>query len=332
MSEEKPIDEQLPEKAKPAGRRKSRSAFAPIMLIAAGVFFLLDNLGVVADLDWSAAFRFWPLLLIFIGLDVLVTQIRPPLGSALSALVALTAAGALGYLLLAGSPDSTLRALGMPPPPELKEESFAISSDSVESAAITLDLANMASDIGASRDGSLITGTIWTRTSLALEQDRDDGRLEVTVGERPGGFVFDPAAWTDEGGRSWRFQLSRGMPIDLHIDAGNAPTTADLSTLTLSELTIDAGNGSLRASLPGGDYEIQVDGGNGSIDLMLPAGVEARVEYDAGNGAVSAGGRLARVDGDSDEGVYETPGYEGAAERLSFNVDSGNGQVSISAP
>jgi hypothetical protein len=102
------------------GRRGSRSLFAPVVLIAAGVFFLLDNLGMVADLDWPAALRFWPLLLIFLGLNVLVTQLRPPLGSFLSLLVALAAVGVFGYLLLAGSPDSAMRTFGLPAPRGLR--------------------------------------------------------------------------------------------------------------------------------------------------------------------------------------------------------------------
>ena len=60
-------------------------------------------------------------------------------------------------------------------------------------------------------------------------------------------------------------------------------------------------------------------------------GVEARVEYDTGNGSLNVDGRFERVSGDRDEGVYETPGYE-AAGGLAIRLDSGNGSVTITTP
>lgn len=100
-----------------AWRRGSRSLFAPVVMIGAGVFFLLDNLGVIGGLNWQAAWSFWPLALILVGLNVLAVQLRPPLGSVLSALLGLAAVITFGYLLLHGSPDAWLRSLGWPEAP-----------------------------------------------------------------------------------------------------------------------------------------------------------------------------------------------------------------------
>lgn len=353
MSEDKPVEEKTIEE-KAAGRRTSRSLFAPVALIAAGVFFLLDNLGLVAGLDWPAALRFWPVLLIFLGLNVLVTQLRPPLGSFLSLLVALAAVGVFGYLLLAGSPDSAMRTLGLPAPREAQEESFAQGLMGAESAEITLDLSNYPTHIAAGPGNDLISGTIWSRTGLRLEPESEEGgrHVMVTVGERSGGFSLDPTNWDDEN-RAWTFALNPSVPIDLTIDGGNSSATADLSDLTLTGLVIDAGNGQIEAALPDGDYDIgldggngtltvtlpeagkraiEIDGGNGSIKLIAPAGVPMRVEYDTGNGSVSVDDRFERVSGDEEEGVYETADYDAAAGGILMEIDSGNGGVSIVAP
>jgi hypothetical protein len=346
MSDEKPIPE-LP--AKP--ERGSRSLFAPIVLIAAGVFFLLDNLGMVDTLNWQAALRFWPLLLIFIGLNVLVVQARPPLGSFLSLLVALLAVGVFGYLLLSGSPDAAMQRLGLPAPRQLEDESFAVPADGVASAEITVELSNYPAEIGAGEAGWLAAGTIWTRNGLALDRSDDDGRAEINIGENSGGFTFNPADWVGDD-HTWTIALAPDLPIDLLIDSGNGSTTADLSELSLSELQIEASNGSVNADLPDGDYDvrldggngtltialpasgarqIEVDGGNGTIELLTPAGVPMRVEYDTGNGSVEVDGRFERVSGDADEGVYETAGYSDDNGSLMI-IESGNGTVSITTP
>lgn len=358
MSTEKPVSEETEtekagdEKTSPV-RRGSRSAFAPIVLIALGVFFLLENLGVVNDLNWPAAWRFWPLALIFLGLNVLVVQLRRPVGTILSALVALGFVATFGYLLLSDSTGSVWRSLGLPAPRAVQEESFNLTPGAAETAAITLHLANYPSRIAAGNGDDLIAGSIWTRSGLDIQPNSDsDDHFEVSVGELPGGFVFDPGDWAASEDRTWEFYLSPDLPIDLHIDAGNAGVSAELAGLALSNLVIDAANGGLSASLPEGDYDIQLDGGNGGIDLslpegprrvgvdggnggitlLLPAGTPARVEYKTGNGGMDVDGRFERVAGDNDEGVYETDNFDGTAGGVVFVVNTGNGQVNIDAP
>ncbi len=68
-------------------RRHYRGGFVwPIILIGAGIVFLLNNLGLVDWGVWLTLLRLWPVLLIAIGLDLLVGR-RFPLGSLLLALL-----------------------------------------------------------------------------------------------------------------------------------------------------------------------------------------------------------------------------------------------------
>ena len=333
-----------------------RSLFAPLAMIAIGVLFLLDNLNVIGPLNWAAALRFWPLALIFLGLNVLAVQFRRPLGTVLSLLVTAAALAVFGFLLLRGSPDDTLRGLGLPVgSAELRQETFALPADGVASAEIELHLANLPATIGPLTDGGLIAGTIWTAGELALDQASDAGghvALEVGSQSDPSTWL-DPRTWGNEPGRRWTIDLSPDVPLDLAINGSNGQTTAALDELTLTALTLNSSNGSVQATLPDGDYNINVDSGNGSVTLTLPGagqqamrldsgngravlalpeGVEARVEYDLGNGRLSVDERFTQVSGDRDEGVYETAGYDAAAEGIAVRIDSGNGSVTISAP
>lgn len=331
---EKKIEEAGATPVDPA-EKGSRSLFAPLAMILIGLLFLLDNLNVLPPLNWGAALRFWPLALIFLGLNVLVVQFRRPLGTVLSLLVTAAALATFGYLLLSDAPEARLRGLGLPvmDTPELREETFALGAEGVTSSEITLHLGNFPTTIGPLGDGGLMAGSVWTRGELVVEPESDDdGRLEVKVSvrENPGDW-FDPRTWSQGVARQWAIDLSPSVPLALHIDAGNGATTAALDELNLTTLTIDSGNGALEATLPDGEYEIGVDSGNGSVRLQLPEGVEARVEYDTGNGSLTVDGRFERVSGDRDEGVYETPGYA-AAGGLAIRLDSGNGSVTITTP
>ncbi len=330
--EEKKLDESGAPPAVPV-QKDGRSLFAPLALITLGVLFLLDNLNVIGPLNWGAALRFWPLALIFLGLNVLAVQFRRPLGTVFSLLVTVAALAVFGYLLVSGAPDDTLRGLGLPVAdvPELREETFALGAEGVTSAEITLHLGNFPTTIGALNDDGLIAGSVWTRGAVQMEPERHgDGHIELEVGvrENPGDW-FDPRTWQGGEGREWMIDLSPTVPLDLHIDAGNGAATATLDGLNLTALTIDSGNGAVQATLPDGDYDVGVDSGNGSVALSLPAGVEARVEYDSGNGSVSVPERFERVSGDRDDGVYETPGYDERAGGITMRLDSGNGSVTI---
>lgn len=337
MSEQEPIHDKVGDeavvvdKAAKEGRpgHGSRSAFAPIVLIAAGVFFLLYNLGVVGELNWAAAWQFWPLALIFLGVNVLVVQFPRPLGTLLSALVGLAAVGVFGWLLLFGAPGR-LQSFGLAGAPELRAEPVSVPTGAAERAAVTLNLSNMSSRITAGDGGDLIAGTIWTRTGVALESSGDTAaNAVVSIGEQAGGFALNPAAWISDGGHTWEFSLTPDLPLDLTLDGGNGAITADLSGLTLSALAVDSGNGAATVTLPAGDYEATIDSGNGAVTVVLPAGVAARVEYNTGNGRVRVDDRFDRLSGDNDDGVYQTADYDTAAARVLLVVDTGNGSVTV---
>jgi hypothetical protein len=50
--------------------RRSNSLFGPIVLIAIGLFFLFNRFNILTDLYWLDVLRLWPLLLIFLGLNL----------------------------------------------------------------------------------------------------------------------------------------------------------------------------------------------------------------------------------------------------------------------
>jgi hypothetical protein len=332
---EKKIDETDATPANPVTKR-GRSLLAPLAMITIGLLFLLDNLNVIGPLNWGAALRFWPLALIFAGLNVLAVQFRRPLGTVLSLLVTAAALAVFGYLLLRGSPEDTLRGLGLPvaDAPALRQETFAQSEEGVTAAEITLHLGNFPTAIGPLNGGGLIAGSVWTRGEVQLDTERtDDGRVELEAGvrENPAGW-FDPRTWGGGENRQWAIDLSPTVPLDLRLDTGNGATTAALDELNLTALTLDSGNGAVEATLPDGDYDIRVDSGNGRVVLHLPASVEARVEYDTGNGSLNVDEHFERVSGDADEGVYETAGYDASAESISIHLDGGNGSVTITTP
>jgi hypothetical protein len=355
MSEQKLVDEKwVGHKVKQ--RPRGRSLFAPIALIAAGTFFLLANVNLVPQPNWGYALSFWPLLLIFLGLDILVSQAPAPGGTFLSLLVSLAAVGVFGYLLFAGADNATTRALGVNSAAvDLQEIPFSVPAGSAESAEIEIDLSNYATTITPLTGGpAIVDGTIWTRSGLALDSETEGAQAIVRVGEESGGWSFNPATWfAPQSDAGWQIRISDRLPVALRLNAGNGSVSADLAALNLTSLRLDGGNGRISAALPDGAYDgridgsngslqvtlpgdgrqdFTIDGGNGSMTLLLPEGVAARIDYDKGNGSITVDERFERIEGDGDKGAYETAGYSATGDGIHIQVDTGNGSLRIAQP
>ena len=53
-----------------------RGVFWPLLLIALGLIFLLQNFGYISGVSWRAVASLWPLLLVLIGLDIAFARLR----------------------------------------------------------------------------------------------------------------------------------------------------------------------------------------------------------------------------------------------------------------
>jgi hypothetical protein len=352
MSEEKTSETTLQE-PRPS---HSRSVFAPIILIAAGVFFLLDNLSLLPALNWSLVLRFWPLFLVFVGLNILVVQVRPPAGTFLSLLTALLTVGVFGALLLSNPANQIFDRFGITlPSTDIITEPFEVGAEGVTAAEIQMDFSNYPSVIASSSgEDHLVSGIIRSASGLDLDSEMNrNGQATVRLGEKAmTTFSMDPMRFAGSE-NNWEIYLNRQTPTDLMLDVSNGYVNSQLADLNLTHLVMNGGNGTLEAALPAGNYDIKVDGGNGRIEvtlptagrqamevdggngritLTLPASMEARVQFNKGRGNIDVDSRFRLISGDRDRGVYQTGDYENAPDRILILLDSGNGRVSIQEP
>ena len=89
-------------------KRRRVSLVGPVILIGLGVVFLLNNMGLLAWSAWEVIFRLWPILLIALGLEIILSRL-----SAWGSLVALvlTVAILAGMLWLPGPDIGTGQAV-----------------------------------------------------------------------------------------------------------------------------------------------------------------------------------------------------------------------------
>ncbi|MCA9944502.1 MAG: hypothetical protein KC449_13530 [Anaerolineales bacterium] len=335
-------------------RKNGRSLFGPIFLIGLGVYFLLRNLGIVSELNWGVALQLWPLLLIFLGLNIIVQQVRRPFGTALSGLVGLTAVMVFGAVLFFGLELPFLSRFNLQNTVEFRQETVAVSADGVETAVVSLDIGSQGADVsGLDSSRNVLEGTLSVAGELDLRQRTQGSEAVISLGENSTNLWW--GNWiTNEQQPPWQIGLSRTVPLDLTVDVGSGQTDLALGSLLLSDLVVDFGSGAVNLQLPGGDYDIRldggsgklvttlpqngrhelvVDGGSGAMNFFLPPNMEARIELDGGSGRVSLDDRFEQISGDDGDGVWQTPNYDSDnANSILFFIDGSSGAISVEQP
>jgi hypothetical protein len=319
-----------------------RNLFWPIVLIGAGLIFLLGNLGIVQPANLSILARFWPVILILIGLDILFGRRSSWVG----ALLGLFVVGIMLLVAVAGP------ALGLPAGPEVKVEQFNAPLEQATSAQVFLDLSSERADVHGLNTSNLIEATIGHMGEIDFQVE---GTQQKTVRLQPQdvvNFGFTLPLNTQQ--LRWDIGLTSAIPLDLTVDGGSGGAGMDLSSLRLAGLSVNSGSGSSSLQLPvsDGPYTVDIDAGSGHMEVVFPAEAEITLILEGGSGGVTLdlpdtaavrlevddsgsggvrvpGGWVRLSGGDGDEGVYQTTGYDQAAHKITIRVDGGSGGVRL---
>ena len=266
-----PFDERAERRAARRDRpRGSSGALFAVALIVLGGAALMTNMG-IAHVNWLEAARYWPVLLILFGLDMMIGR-RTLLGSSVMAVV--TVAALLGVFWLAGrapaeaTPPSFNLFGGAQPATGTIEKQLG----GAKKLKVEVHLTDMALNLGAldaGNDGLAAQGTWQTRPGLEPETtytvDGDTGLLTIrqpdSVGLQP--FVFESRM---------KLSLPPNIPIDLTVQSSLGSVTLDLSSLQATALDASADSGSLTVTLPdaGEMQTVKVHGNLGSVTLKAP--------------------------------------------------------------
>ena len=307
-------------------RPRSRSLFWPILLIALGVLFLLNNLGVVAWGTWNLVWRLWPLVLVAVGLDLLIGG-RSALGAILSALVALALVAliAAGVFFADQLPFLDRYAVSG----EWQTSHVEHHLDDYQAADVYIDWSSPPGRIYAlETDQFLIEGDLTYLGELVFDVDDRGGRADLTLDSRWTG------SWSSFGpGRdgNWEIGLTPEIPLDLTLDSGSGSCDFDLSGLIVEDLFLDSGSGSIQLALPAEQsFRFELDSGSGSVQIDLPEDTGVRVRLDSGSGSFNPGGEFILVSGERrGDGIWESENYDIAEYIIEITIDQGSGSITF---
>ena len=258
-------------------------------LILAGVLFLFSHIVPFSFNIWRI---FWPLLLIWWGLRLVVDERKRPLSP----------------LPLSKQQTGEVQYLSVP----IKQ---------VEEAHIRVRHQGGRLEIhGDTAPDELLVGTFGVAgVAYALETAVDDVlHLDMQM-------PTQATLSTDK--HDWKFGLNHEIPMSLSLSTAASQGTLDLSALQLSEIRLQSGTSELTVILPAhARYTlVQVESGAEAIRLFVPEGVAAHIRAKEDLEVV----QIDKWRFPSIGHVYESEAYDEAEHRVDIHINEGVRQISI---
>ena len=301
-----------------------RGVFWPLLLIALGLIFLLQNFGFISGVSWRAVASLWPLLLVLIGLDIAFAR-RWPLPT-LAVEVAVIAAG---LALVAYSPNLSPGVFVFGDGNGGGETDVAAPRGDATQLLLTLN--GGATQAYLVRGGSSqLVEAHSANADLRLRVSGTKARPDVRLDQTSNDFFHSVGAGDIQ------IRVASDVPTSLTVNAGAGEFDIDLSDVRVTDARVNVGASSMRFVMPtpSGDVAIRMNGGASNITIVVPDGVEARIATTGGLLSLRSDNPRLGTAG-SASGVFaggtsvETSGYGAAQNRVTLTISAGASSIVV---
>lgn len=304
------------------GRQRERyrgSITGALILIAVGVVFLIANLK--PDIDpWPVLFRYWPLILIFIGVgkifDSLIFRDRtdgPSTADHISGVSIALVVLALIFGLAVWRGHRVDRIV---------HDSHAVELLGAKDVAANIQMP--AGQLTLTGGGDRLLDSDFTyreddgKPTVVYSVSGTRGELDIT--QKREGLHFG----TDH--NTWNLRFGGVEPLNLKLNMGAGQSDLSFRDLDLRTLEVNIGAGELNMDLTAprkSDMRADIQGGVGSATIRLPKDIGVRVHASGGIGSISTDGL--RREGDA----YVNDAYSKSPATISLEVHGGIGEINL---
>ncbi len=284
------------------------------LFVALGMLFLLNNFGLLAPGWWRDLWRLWPLLLVIIGAEIILSRMGG-WGVALMVLLLVGVALVVGLLLsvvprYSGGGITRATEHWVEPLGDLKSAELAI-----DVGAGTFDIAALPPSATELIDADLTyeRAALFSDSSPSKSVRRSGAAGRLRIGGA-------------NGANFWDVRLSPAIEWDIKVNAGAVRSQLDLSQLLVKSLELKVGASDVTVRFPAnaGYTRARLEGGASNLSLYLPPAVAATIYIDSPLSSLDVDeGRFVRRNG------YYSSGDPAAPNRLELSLNTGVSHVSI---
>jgi hypothetical protein len=299
------------------------SIVGAVILIGLGALFLYTNSHPGMD-PWPLLARYWPVLLIFVGLgklwDYYTAQKHTGTSRGLITGGEIAAIILIILFVVVISHDHNTHYANV-------REHQTIDYGSAQSAHVEINMpaGELQVSGGASKllDADLDYNKSLGAPDLSYQVAGTEGDLVIKQADDSHIHIAPGFGGPDN---DWNVRLGQNIPLELKLQIGAGRGVLHLGELPLTKLDLQMGAGSVEADLRGNwknNLDAHIQGGVGSATIRLPKDVGVEVHASGGLGSVNAHGL--HKDGDR----YVNDAYGKSPITLELHVEGGVGAIDL---
>ena len=292
-----------------------------IILVVVGSILLLQNFGVLT-FHWQVVFRFWPVILILIGANLVFSRDDSKSGAIISLLITLLALAFITYkgVTYQGDEDSNWSFNGSNDDDIEDASSFTAFSEEYDAS-----IKNAVLNISGGATRYVLEDT--TSDLFYADVERHFGKYSLLRTSRDSSQVLDfkmkgqsGAKFGNDSGNKARIKLNVQPVWDINLEMGAGLAEFDLSPFKISNLKIEGGAASFKIKLgePLVRTNVSVETGVSEIKISVPQDAACKISVDSGLSSNSFEGFVKQSDGS-----FETANYKGASRAIHINLQGG---------
>jgi len=295
-----------------------------LLFLFIGGVLLLDNFNVI-DFHWEIIWRFWPLVLIIIGANLIFSKEDSAKAGVISIILTIAALSFIGYQGTKGHLENT----------EWKnEDSYEGYENEREggesqSSSYSADLSPDTKIAELNIEGGATKYTLSDTTSKLFEAEvrRRKGAYSLLRTTKDSVTVLNFKMQGKEGGEMKEFgdnkaeiKLNSNPVWDVNLNLGAGKIDFDLSAYKVRNLTFEGGAASVyvRLGQPLNLTTVNVETGVSKIKISIPSSAACQINVDSGLSTNDFEGfnKL-------DDGTYRTENFEKANKKIIVNLQGG---------
>ncbi len=294
----------------------NRDKIAPgLILIGIGILFLLRNMGIIHWWTIGSLLRFWPLILVVIGINIIFRN--HPVVTTITWVAFFAIVVGFAIANPAQPPWNNMRGNSSEP----TDISIPMESN-LDEAVLKLSTGAMKLKMEAGDQELLLVEDFPFEPEIKLNDSNNGRRKEISISTNSINIIGPNDEY-----RESLIQLNKNVRWDIEAKLGAAASEMDLRELDFEKVSMEVGAGDFKLLLPQteSDSQITINAGASQVVLELPREVNARIEANNVLSQTSIDGRHWDQQGD----VYYSKSYDDSKPVVDIEVTMGVGRVEV---
>jgi hypothetical protein len=303
---------------------KTERIFWGIILVFVGTIFLLENFDVI-DFSWGYVWRFWPILLIITGVNILFSRYNNKTGAIIIGIVTIIGLGLMTYKGLERNPyGSEERWFDDSSTENLSSESTYTEDYEDRFTHAKLDISGGANYFESHQATERLFEAHLSETKNNYVLKKTDADSLVNLSFKSGGakgFRFE-----EESFGKVKMMLSP-LPIwDIHLKMGAGEANFDFKDFKVKKIDLKGGAAEFNLTL--GDLmdtvNVNAETGIAAVKIKIPENVGCVIKNSSGLSSKHFEGFT-----EKGKGSYETPNFNTSAKKIYIVLKGGLSDLQV---